>query len=721
MPRSAGATLCLTISLSLSSVATANAASDWRFWNKADGLAESVVFGLTSDGAGRILVKFGAVPNIAVLDGYQVNRVPTPYVYGRLLSSPDKSLWTWDADGIDIHDNSGWHKRPDPEIAAFAKTGPMLRIPWFTQSYYRGPGDRMDFAPAGDDSGVILFPDRLVEWSRSTGRKRVIRTAAATRLLRFRDIQIAGQSAPGRGSSGALWVTGERGIGRLSRVRDGFEWTDFPAPGRVTDLLNPIEGASGEVFVSAVRPDGKHALMRFSGGMWEEIFVGGTEQLKGWRGPENEIWIQNGRKIVELDGTKSGDLGGGLPINGLTTGVVTGPDQNFWLGTTEGVARYSPALWRTPRGLEWADAAVSAIAGDKRGRIWFLSGPFLVVDDHETWQRFHLPSGPRANLLADSIAVLETGDLALRGDSLADIAVFHPGAGPASGTFRIATHPEGKRIGFMGQRGDGTAWVQVFENDNSKWRLEIFDGTRFLPANQPEITSLKDLRAVTETRNGDFWLGAADSLGQIHNGKLRVFGANDGFTETGVFSAVEGADGRIILAGRESITEYDGKSFRTLRSIDAAESVSLSPDGSLWAGSGSGVHRYALGKAGDLFSGQGGHWITNTVDDGLPATAVRKVYADSQGRIWAGTSHGVSRFYPEADPDPPVTNIIDDQNLRETPPGGEVRLAFSGADEWKYTDADRLTFAWRLDDSAWSEFGSSHFASFKGLHSGAQQ
>ena len=299
----------------------------------------------------------------------------------------------------------------------------------------------------------------------------------------------------------------------------------FSSPGHLTDLVNPIEGAGGEVFVSALRPDGKHALMRFASGIWKEIFVGGTDRLKGWRGPENEIWIQNGRKIVELDGAGSSDLGGGLPITGLTTGVVTGPDQNFWLGTTEGVARYSPALWRTPRGLEWADAAVSAIAGDKRGRIWFLNGPFLVVDDHETWQRFRLPSGARSSMLIDYIAVLENGDLAMRGDSLADIAVFHPARARFRPRLRKVPHRRasgGKRIGFLGQRRDGTAWVQVFEKDDSKWRFEVFDGTRFLPPNQPEMTSLKDLRTVLEAQNGDFWLGAADSLGQIHNGKLRL-------------------------------------------------------------------------------------------------------------------------------------------------------------------------------------------------------
>ena len=92
-------------------------------------------------------------------------------------------------------------------------------------------------------------------------------------------------------SSRALWVTGEAGIGRLTQVRNGFEWIDFPAPGHLTDLVNPIEGAGGEVFVSALRPDGKRALMRLASGIWKEIFVGGTDALQGWRGPENEIYV----------------------------------------------------------------------------------------------------------------------------------------------------------------------------------------------------------------------------------------------------------------------------------------------------------------------------------------------------------------------------------------------------------------------------------------------
>jgi EAL domain-containing protein (putative c-di-GMP-specific phosphodiesterase class I)/GGDEF domain-containing protein len=105
----------------------------------------------------------------------------------------------------------------------------------------------------------------------------------------------------------------------------------------------------------------------------------------------------------------------------------------------------------------------------------------------------------------------------------------------------------------------------------------------------------------------------------------------------------------------------------------------------------------------------------------LPATAVRKIYSDAKGRVWAGTRRGISLFYPDADPDPPITKIIEDRNLRETPPGGEVRLTFLGTDKWKFTSADRLTFSWRMDGAAWSGFEPSQFASFKGLDSGSHR
>jgi hypothetical protein len=80
----------ILLCLALIAVPQAYAASPWRFWTKADGLSESVVFGLTADDAGRILVKGGDVPGINVMDGYQITDIPGPHVYGRMLASPQK-------------------------------------------------------------------------------------------------------------------------------------------------------------------------------------------------------------------------------------------------------------------------------------------------------------------------------------------------------------------------------------------------------------------------------------------------------------------------------------------------------------------------------------------------------------------------------------------------------------------------------------------------------
>ncbi|HEY3826672.1 MAG TPA: EAL domain-containing protein [Bryobacteraceae bacterium] len=709
--------------MALTVLLPAHAASPWRFWGKADGLSESVVFGLTADNTGRIVIKGGEVP-LGVLDGYQITNIPISRAYGRLLPSSRQELWTFDTKGINIHDPSGWHSYPDKDIAEFARTSPMSRISWFTYSVFRGPEDRMDVVPFGKDTGVIMFPDRLLEWNRSTGEKRLLRIAGDTGLKRFRDIQSS--------RDGGLWLTGEAGLAHIGNAGSGYAWSEFPAPVHRTDLVSPIEGEGGEVFVTALRPGGQHVLLRFSrsakgngakgntaegndaegsaaegSAAWEDIYLGDTAGLKGWRGPEGKIWIQNDRKIIQLEeGVRSGDSGVDRSITGLTTAIITQPDHSFWLGTTEGVARYSPPLWRTPQEIAWADGAVSAITSDRQGRIWMLSGPFLIVNDKGVWKRFRMPSGVSEGLLTDKIEALANGDLAIRGNALANLVLFNY----QSEKFRIVPNPLGKHIGWMEARREGGIWIQIFEKDGQHWNLDAFDGSRFLPGGHPEMTRLRNLKAILETRNGDIWLAETASLGRIRNGKLQLFGPKDGFSDTGVFSMVETADGKVILGGRAYVSQYDGRSFQTIHDIDVAESVCIDRDGLLWTASGSGVHRYRPGQ-----------WITNTVDDGLAAAAVRTVYADPEGRIWAGTSEGISLFHPSADRDPPVTRIIDDRNLRETPPDGKVRLAFSGLDKWKFTEPDRLLFSWRMDDAAWSDFTPAQFASFDGLHSGAHR
>lgn len=683
--------------LALAVALPAPAASSWRLWTKADGLPESVIFGLTSAGPGHLVVKLGEVPNIDMFDGYQMSAIPSPHVFGRFLGSPDNELWTFDAEGIKIRDASGWHSYPDADIKRFSQTSSMARTSWFMYSVNRGPDDRMDVVPLAPGTGLIMFPDRLVEWTRASGQKEVLKLAAQTRISRFRDIREAAE--------GGYWLTGDRGIAHLGKTGKDLDWHEFPAPAGFRDLVSPIEGSRGEVFVSVQRPDGRRAVTRFSSGRWEEVYTGGKGQLRGWRGPEGSIWIQNERKILQLGANPPREAGDRAEITGLTTAVVTESGGAFWLATTEGLARYSPPLWRTPPETAWADDAVSAITGDREGRVWFLSAHDLGVNDHGTWSRFALPPGTHEAVLTDNIVVLETGEIAIRGNSVAEVIVFDP----RSSTFRTIKNMDGMRTGWIGKRRAGGAWAQVFDDD-SRWHLDVFDGHRFVRTTNPTIDGLRNLRMILDAQNGDIWLGTSGALAVIRNGRLRMIGTKDGFSDNAAFSGIEIGNGHIVFGGRNHVTEYDGKNFRVLHDIDLAESMCEGPDGTIWIGSGSGIHRYRPGR-----------WITNTTEDGLPSPAVRKVYADMNNQVWAGTGRGISLLHPEADPDPPMTRIVDDRNLRETPPGGEVRLAFSALDKWKFTAPERMTFSWRMDDSPWSDFVPSQFASFNGLHSGVHK
>src|SRR5260370_915260 len=98
----------LTLILTIVHFPPAHAASQWREWTKADGLAESWIFGLTLDSEGRVVAKHGDVATESVMDGYQITVIPSRRGYGRFLASPEGELWTFDAEGIFVHDASGW-------------------------------------------------------------------------------------------------------------------------------------------------------------------------------------------------------------------------------------------------------------------------------------------------------------------------------------------------------------------------------------------------------------------------------------------------------------------------------------------------------------------------------------------------------------------------------------------------------------------------------------
>jgi signal transduction histidine kinase/CheY-like chemotaxis protein/ligand-binding sensor domain-containing protein len=665
----------------------------WRFWRGTDGMPESYTPAVTVSPKGVVWARHGDVPFMSCLDGYRLHRVPNFRSPDRVASlSPvyetnNGHVWTLDPKGLRQYTDGRWVLHPIGEIAALP------------------PAERgTSFVPVDPDRVLVLLADRLIEYNASTRATRPVKTAAEAGLGRLNQVA--------RARDGGVWLAAETGIGKLGRPLGSEEYSRWTAyrPGALglRDFRDLFEGDNGEVFVvglaEAVR---QKVLVRFDGRSWHTIHAAKQkDQLRGWRGADDSVWVQEGNALFRQGQGRKDPVDRVDALSGFIYDVFPEAGGTFWLAGSQGVARYAPPLWRTPAAIAGIDSIVHAIAEDSRHRLWFACTNSLARLENDRWKVYPLPDEEISNYFhTQAVAPLSDGRIAVESFNRPHLLIFDP----ESETFRKVMHPSGMGVRMIASRKDGTLWVQISSADLAHSRLEIYDGTAFRPVVDLDTTvHTGDLRHVQEIANGDLWLGGTKTLGVYRKGQYQAIGSKEGYTDSGAFAIAEAAGGAVLVGGRGQLHRFDGRSCTQLADgLDAVRTIATSRDGTLWVASGTGVHRY-----------RNGSWITNAIEEGLPSSIAYTVFQDSRGRVWAGTTRGISLYHPGADVDPPKTMISDERNLRETPPGGEVKLAFSGVDKWQYTPAYRLLFSHRMDGGSWTAFAWANFASFQGLPAG---
>jgi signal transduction histidine kinase len=215
------------------------------------------------------------------------------------------------------------------------------------------------------------------------------------------------------------------------------------------------------------------------------------------------------------------------------------------------------------------------------------------------------------------------------------------------------------------------------------------------------------LLALFQPRNGDLWLSGETGVARRRGNQWKVFlAASQTAPESALFFA-GAAEDRVWCATTDRVWAFDGREWDMLRGgFDHINDLTRSRNGDLWVASNSGLHR--LTTAG---------WIENGLEEGLPGTVVRNVCEDRRGRLWVGTSQGLSLHHPEADPDPPRTEILAPSEQR-IPEGGSINLAFNAQDKWKFTPRRRLLYSHRLDNQDWSPFQEFNTATLPDLPAG---
>jgi len=509
-------------------------------------------------------------------------------------------------------------------------------------------------------------------------------------------------------------LAGARGLaklpGPLRNLKPESGWQEFLPPDRIgiQNLQEPHEEEDHNVTaVAESSATHQKIIAHFDGKLWI-INSDRAEKIRhAWRGPDKTSWAATIDALYMRDEAQ-GEMVENEEISARQYFdlAVEPTGGAFWLATSEGLFRYARSIWRNPLMTNRLYSLIHCLTGDPENRIWFVAGRSLHLIKDNGHQEFALARAAlRHSQAAVSLFPLKDGTLLL--DTGEQLLRFEPSSAQFT---ELAQRGTFKPLGLL---RDGMLCVHTFTAGNSRQnsRLALFDGVQFEPlAELPaDIDPQDQTTAFFSAQNGDLWLSGRTGTACYHDKKWQVFFSSDKSTPEAASAFTELPDGRIWAASTDKVWEYDGRSWSVLRrGFDRINAMLRGRDGSVWVASESGLHRFLQGT-----------WVENGTEEGLPSAAVRELYEDQRGGIWAATTRGISLYDKDADFDPPHTYIQglanDEKNILE---GKLITLTFGGQDKWKYTSRDRLLYSYRLDDREWSTFSDAREVSFTDLSAG---
>lgn len=320
----------------------------------------------------------------------------------------------------------------------------------------------------------------------------------------------------------------------------------------------------------------------------------------------------------------------GLTATGIRDIAVVDEGDAIWLATLDGLYVYRPALASTTAAeAETAEAGEAAddetadepagetapatgagevtrystansplednrietLVADGSGAVWLTSGNILYRTNGESWDTFTAGSGNFPAGRLTGLDVSENGTIWLGSDQT-QLCRFDPGVKGCIAFFQgetgMATAPlTGLTIDSEGEVYYTTAGGGISIYDGTQWRqLEIAN----------EITPGNEIRTIVQAAAGEYWVagnGGAARFVPDGGGVQRFSPANSPLPAVDVRAILPVEDG--VWVGSNGAAFYDGTT-----------------------------------------------WTLYTEEDGLAGPLIQAIAADSQKRIWLGTSRGLS-------------------------------------------------------------------------------
>jgi signal transduction histidine kinase len=672
---------------------------NWRGFSLADGLSESACVSVSTSPQGNVLVRHLNLASVSELNGYSVTGIPAPAAAAsRIHESPGGQLWTAAPDGVAEFKNGRWLVHPVREIANAFRSPPQRT------------SELAPLCPVRQGLVIFLLADQLMEFSAEdpdNPQTFLLLEAGRTKLGRFTAMTVA--------RDGGLWVTGTGGLlkipGPLRSLKPDCNFQEYLPDDSfpIQDLRDPHDDdEDGVTAIADLGTNRASVMAHFDGKSWTNDAALPPRVRHAWCNDNKTCWavtpdslFQGPRGAHEL--AENEEIGARQYFD-----VAVDPGGVFWLATSDGLFRYAPLLWQSPAAVARGNSPVPCLVGDP-DLVWFVAGNLVCAlpldnqPEHVLFS-FSLPGdeAPRALYpLKNGTLLVETGE------QLMQLRV----AGP-----RLSAMPFDKRgsdLRPLGLLNNRSLCFQVADRNSSgaNCRLESYDGTGFTPLAEAPSDPLfgTNFTRAFATQNGDLWLGSESGIAVNHDKRWRTFVASDGTVPRAPLNFAELPDGRLWCATQDKIWEFDGRNWTGIRGgFDRINALVRSRDGSVWVASNNGLFRFLQNA-----------WVENGVEEGLPGTVVRQLCEDARGRLWAGTTHGLCLYHPEADQDPPQTTMHElSEKESRMPAGQDVSLSFGGLDKWKQTSRIRLLYSYRLDERDWSPFLSESIAQLGDLPAG---
>ena len=314
---------------------------------------------------------------------------------------------------------------------------------------------------------------------------------------------------------------------------------------------------------------------------------------------------------------------------------------NIWIGTTSrGLFRISPSgraeLGRAEPGR--AEPVPVAAQVDSVNAIAVIDDALWVgTDGNGVWRRE--PDGSFRQLAETRDALV----LALHEDRHGLLWIGTAGVGALAigrgGKVTRLDEVDGVRIhtvsAFLEDR-EGSLWMGTGGAGlvrSHEGRFELHSRATGLPSDT--------VSALLEDNGGSLWVGTAGSgLVRLQGGSFTSYTGSDGIPGALIYSVAVDAAGRVWAGGADgALVVREGGRFSRVPlpgpGVPATiRSIAVAPNGDLW------VATYGDG----LLRRRRGEWQRFTSADGLPHNAVRCVFVDRSGTVWAGTVSGLGRF-----------------------------------------------------------------------------